>query len=107
MNAEPLDFHAIEKLVDRVTYKPGFELRARQRLSHLPTIRMTAWVQDTRSTIKRNVHIEAEQSVPLMIPNEKEFYHWLLFAFLHNEWERHEAAEWFRVDGQRIFDPHK
>jgi hypothetical protein len=45
--------------------------------------------------------------IPDMILEEGEHFFWVWLRTVINSLERHESDEWFQVDGEPMFDPHK
>ena len=52
------------------------------------------------------IEVRGVYRIPRTYPGEEEsFLDWLM-AVLHG-FERHEMQEWFRLDGELVYDPHK
>jgi hypothetical protein len=94
---------AMQDILDRVTYKPGvkfyLELRGQQiRLGlHTP-------ITDTEpGAFGETLNLDY-QIFPEYIQNETQFLGTL--QELITRWERHESAEWLRLDGVKVWHPH-
>lgn len=98
--------HALNDLVDTVSYKEGF----RFRLQHLDrgqgseglTLIVTVFGKDTYhpDTVRGVNHYFI---VPAASYNEQNWRRWLFDRVL--DIETHEACEWFMIDGERPYSP--
>lgn len=106
-----MDQHApypveLDELVGAVTYRPGWAVALRHmdrgQGSVGLTLLITAQVRDSlgEDTI-RVLHLFI---VPAASYNRASWMRWLLDRFL--DVEQHEACEFFRIDGERVFAPH-
>lgn len=102
--APPAD--ALMDLVRRLGYKPGwrFELENvdRGQGSAGLTLEIFITAPDTND-LTREVHVVHFMIVPAASFNEQSWRRWLFEQILLVE--QHEAAEFFRIDGQQPFAP--
>lgn len=100
---EPLD-----QLVKGWTYKPGWDIT----LHDLPTtsegvggLRLYI-TSDTENSLdpKRRIRVRHEFIVPAATYKRSSWLRWLWDRVL--DVERHEAGEFFRIDGERVYAPH-
>ena len=96
----------LEQLLRRVAYKSGWEFAI--RASAIPGIgiglSVTAQAPDSRHAMQTNRFGRIE-SVPVGIADRPEDFYRFVFQVVLDH-EAHEAAEFFMVDGSRLFDPH-
>jgi len=91
--------HEIEFMLTRIGYKPGWTL-VYERITGY--INVTFRAPDTYDHSK-----DTDINVPVLVPDgltEDAFPEWLLDRIFSIE--RHEAREYFTLDGIHIFDPH-
>lgn len=105
-NAMPT--HRMEELLKTFSYKEHFKFRIIHDFGYgdMGRLSCTMIVPDTEAFPGRRhpIPIIFEQSIP-PIYSEEEFWRFLRDAI--HVMETHEADEWFVVDGQKMFDPHK
>lgn len=106
MSYPPSNPWALSEYLRRVDYKPDYRLSLNTDLGRL-VVRTTLEAQDSRDPRLRRLirHDRPIHEGILYEPQEK----WPRYLFEHVIMgvERHEAAEWFRVDGEMLFDPHR
>lgn len=88
--------------LERVTYKPGWKIKAYQGSFEGIHIVIQAEVIDSyhpESTVPLDIH-----SVLPPMHSLKEFVVWLSWRL--GRIENHEMREWLKEDGVAIFDPH-
>lgn len=118
------DVRFAQDLLARFTYKPGWHFEIRRGTGH-PVLHVAASVIDSRAVnLMGSAHVRecptCREFTGVRIPVEGQFPlpvrlrelrdpEGEFFRFLRNTiWfvERHEADEWFRVDGELRYDPH-
>lgn len=108
--------HALADLVEACEYRPGWTVRLygngydRGQGSKGMTLVITANVEDSvggaYTGVKRGDPIRVGHLfvVPAASYNRDSWQRWLLDRFL--DVEQHEACEFFRIGGERVFAPH-
>ena len=98
----------MERLVSRIAYKPNWRLSA--HLGNQPTpaiiIEAMASVQDSSGSGVR-IEIGKSMTLPPQVLcqfSDLDILRYLFMVIM--EMERHEAEEWFKMDGVRLYDPH-
>lgn len=106
------DYRTLVSWVKEFTYKPGFviELTANPpetvRRDVVGVVSLWTQVIDSRNPSRGKIKVgQAFIIYEYLIDNREHFYRWLLSKFI--EFERHEAREWFKVNGVLFDDPHK
>lgn len=112
-----MKFSDLERMLRRVTYKPGYELALEDDSyrfePHTSTmicatlvVRFTA--VDTYDN-RRHIPLEYRADLPMIAEMaedpEEFFFNWLETQLIGME--AHEAREWFKIDGKIKHDPHK
>lgn len=96
----------LEQLVESLAYKPGFAFELsdldRDQGSEGLTLVIKATVDNSLRDSKLTVHHLF--IVPAASYNRSSWQRWLLDRIL--DVESHEACEFFRIDGERVFAPH-
>lgn len=99
----------IQKVLDRITYKPGvtfiydFELGAHGYERHW--IAITSMVINVDNPTGPKIPLTMQGAIPEMgFDREESFLVW--FQFLLQRLEEHEVHEWFKVDSKCFKDPH-
>jgi hypothetical protein len=95
----------LEAMLARVTYKPGWRLEIRpspaqgvQKALYVVAEIANSWRPEEDGYFGRSAPIPPSL-------DKAAFYRFVFEEVL--EMERHEAREWFRVDGVPPFDPHR
>lgn len=98
MNYDGLDEEPLNKILERFTYKPSWTFTICEgRLF----IRALAPDTDDHTKI---IPINFQTSIPRFRTPDYPWDRWLLDQILNVE--RHEAEEFFKIDGVKVFDPH-
>lgn len=92
----------IADVVSRVTYRPGWRFTVAEPRFEGPRLLIEAQVPNSYKPAE-TVDLRIESPIPFMA-NEGAFVDWLLWRLLRVE--SHECREWFRLDGEAIFNPH-
>jgi hypothetical protein len=105
-------WEAAKKVIDRITYKPGFQITL---LEHDPLFsgglmiqfrRLVPNSEDPSHPIGPQVsHVAISYSMILLDDRFEEALVGLLFHYLR-EMELHELKEWLKLDGKWVDDPH-
>lgn len=95
---DSLQEEPLKKLLQKFTYRPGwtFEVEA-------GTLIVRAIVIDTDDPT-RTTPLSFAQIIPQYVPDDFDWTRWLLRKIM--EIEDHEAREFFKIDGVKVFDPH-
>lgn len=94
----------LARLLQRVTYKPGWSFHIEPL--GIEVILDTADSADPSHRIRVAHHRHmAPGSVHPGAWSDKDWLHWLFEEVI--DIERHEAAEFFKVDGDAVFHPHR
>jgi hypothetical protein len=100
----------VRELLRRFTYKPGWRFKIAGDYEDPPrppgpgAIQVTFQAPDAYHP-KRVVPIISVIAIPDQPEDEDRLARWLFDRIL--DIERHEAGEWFVIDGRRPFDPHR
>lgn len=96
------DRHPIEDILRRVTYRPGWTFRVLEGR----TLLIDARVIDTDDH-SRNILVTFTVGLPdpRLMAATIDWQRWLFEQL--REVEDHERAEFFKVNGQKVYDPHK
>lgn len=105
---EPLTISVIRSIAQRVTYKPN----CRIRIDAMGDERYSTTVAITiESNVLDSVHRKHEVTIIFRdhmdihwFENGDDVIRWIRDCV--HRWERHEADEWFRFDGNLVHDPH-
>jgi hypothetical protein len=98
-----LTLEALQRQLNRISYKPGFGFRLYEhRHGEGVWIAITALLPNSYKPEESTV-ICVRSPVP-PIPTGAYFFEWLSWRV--RRLEAHEVAEWFKVDGQPLHDPH-
>ena len=99
--------NALQKLVDKLKYREGWSFRLswmdRGQGSKGLTLRIQILAVDTYDP-EKEIRVNHLMLVPPAAFNEASWRRWLLDQILLVE--RHEACEFFQIDGQRPYAPH-
>lgn len=99
--------HALAELVADVSYRPGFTFKLidvdRGQGSTGLTLIITAAVIDSLNHDER-LRVAHLFIVPAASYNRRSWQRWLLDRCI--DVETHEACEFFRIDGERVYAPH-
>lgn len=104
------DFHReVDAFIKTITYKPEYRITTRDMMSSdALSVFITCLVRDADGISKDPVRITVQQTLTLTHWEElskkdriKTFYLWILGL------ETHEIREWFKVSGEKVYDPHK
>lgn len=100
--------HELRQLVDEVSYRDGwtFELLDdydRGQFSRGLTLVITARVRDSLAP-SVDIGVRHLFIVPAASYNRASWMRWLLDRLI--DVETHEACEFFRIDGERVYAPH-
>jgi hypothetical protein len=98
--------HELERLVGELTYKPGFEfvLGSLDRGQGSEGLTLTIKATVLNSLANQPIAVRHLFIVPAASYNRQSWQRWLLDRIL--DVETHEACEFFRVDGERVYAPH-
>jgi hypothetical protein len=107
------DYLYLERLLTGITYKPGFTMTVRPPISGdfgIGSVVFSCNVSDSRDPLKIIPVGRVVPVAPSLIEKASQagpeyFYKWLFGQIL--SFERHEAQEWFKINGQVFDDPHK
>lgn len=99
---------ALASLIERLEYRPGWQFNLLVNLdrgqgSEGLTFRAIGQYPDTYNP-ERIIRIQHFFPVPPAAYNETSWRRWIFERLL--EIERHEAAEFFKIDGSRPYAPH-
>ena len=97
-----LSLSEIEHILFRVSYKPGWTIRAMQGTFEGVKVQILAQVVDSYNP-EATVCLDVWSTLP-PIQDEDQFLLWL--AWRLKQIEIHEMQEWFKLDGRAVFDPH-
>jgi hypothetical protein len=97
---------AMQEILDRVTYKPGVKLYLERDRYDVRVLRLGICTPVTDSEPEKYAEtISLSYEIfPKYIENETQFLGTL--QELITRWERHESAEWLRLDGVKVWHPH-
>jgi hypothetical protein len=93
----------INRELDRIAYKPGFTFKAYDDQWEGQKIRIQAEVPDAYNP-DETVTLGIDSFLPPLL-DEWEVRRWLMWRLLRIE--NHEAREFFRLDGNILWDPHR
>lgn len=104
-----MTYAELQMLLIRVTYKPNFKFQA-YRQANVDSIRVSlaAQLPDARDTEGQIVTIHSclDISEPTLLGyTQSQVLEYLCKLIL--DFEKHEADEWFKLDGVQVNDPHK
>lgn len=100
-----MDIHELAKIVETIEYKPGWKFGV-QPFSYCRNeteLIISADLEDTYNPGSKVLVAEKSIFPNFLTPSEVARFIYRCILDL----ERHETEEWFRVDGVRIYDPHK
>lgn len=103
----PIDLAQCRFWLKEITYKPGYELRivdADEKLKGRPALHLVADVIDSCFEDGRRIEVTHRRALPEQLTERDEFVAFVFDAIIGAE--RHEAEEWFRIDNDRLYDPH-
>lgn len=87
----------LRELLRHFTYRPGWEFRV-----HQGRLTITATVVDAYNPTQ-NIPLSFSQMIPLHTPNYFDWTRWLFDQVMNVE--RHEAREFFQINGVPVYDP--
>lgn len=90
--------HPVEELLPRVSYRPGWQFTVADNRLRIRAAVIDAYDHSRETTLGRDI------ALPPACAN-LDWQRWLFDMLL--QIERHEAAEFFTVEGVKVFDPHK
>lgn len=103
-------WHRLQSLCERITYKPGSKITVERgtnsgeivfRVSlHIPVPDAKPPHAMTAITFSKFVSASDVSRMP-----EKWLVEYLFYELI-GKFEQHESAEWFKLDGQHVHDPH-
>lgn len=105
---ESASLNAFAELLSRITYKPNIRLELTDNTLMLagPMLVVSSKVPNAYNPDEM-IGVGFNTQIPeylLAVNDAKQMTKWIFARIM--EWERHEAQEWFKVDG-RVFDnPH-
>lgn len=99
---ELLTTEQIRAHLGRLTYKPGWSFEVRDAAWEGPFVRILVEVEDSYSPGATTI-LGINSFIPAVTSPEA-LEHWLLQRIIRIE--SHEAREFFKRDGQVVFDPH-
>lgn len=88
----------LRALLRMFTYRPDWKFTI-----HEDRLLIRAIVIDTDNH-QRLISLSFETFIPDMVKDDFDWPRWLLHAIM--EVEDHEAREFFKIDGVKVFDPH-
>ena len=105
LQPHPLSFYGMRSLCERITYKAGWNISLyMDETMHRPVLYVVAEVDDAYKLDKK-VKLYIRALVPTyVITTERDFFLWVLQRL--QEAEIHECLEFFKVDGDQLFNPH-
>jgi len=92
----------IARDIKRVTYKPGWTFEVGQHPIEGPTLSIAFAVPNSYRQGEQQVQ-RVNSPIPPLYSREH-VYAWLMWRI--SIVEMHELAEFFKVDGQMVYDPH-
>lgn len=104
------DFAWVASMVSRITYKPGWHIEPHRRpeLGGAAVSFMTMVPDARQELLHAKISLGATFIVPHhILQDHAEDRFWLWIQDRLHYIECHESDEWFRVDGQIRFDPHR
>ena len=110
----------LRALVSKISYKPNFRIEIttiNERGMLTAAVRITAHVVDstkpvvpvpiTGSAEQPMIKIVTETPAPMLLIEDDEQLIVKMIYHMLREFETHECDEWFRFDGEVIYDPHR
>jgi hypothetical protein len=98
MNYDGLDDEPLRNLLRQFTYKPNWTFVIQDDML---IIRLLA--PDT-DNIKNIIPVHNAVTIPRFVVTSFSWHSWLLEQIMCTE--RHEAQEFFKINGVKVFDPH-
>lgn len=100
----------VSRLLSRITYKEGYELKAQLTPYGDVSVWISAWLPDATGAVpgQRAVQIQTGMALAWQFLESLEdaaLVHRIFTLIM--EFERHEAGEWFKLDGVPPYDPHR
>jgi hypothetical protein len=95
---------AMQEILDRVTYKPGVKLYLGHDFQDQLRLCISTPVTDSEPAKYAETITLGYLIYPDYIENETQFLGTLQELIMR--WERHESAEWLRLDGVKVWHPH-
>lgn len=90
-----------------VTYKPDYELRIVERDEKLgePALHIVAHVADSCFEDRRQIEVIHRYAINDLDLTDQAFNEFVFDCVVRSE--RHEAEEWFRINGEQLHEPHR
>lgn len=98
-----LTLHEVQTELARITYKPGWTLKARQSMFEGVVLRIVAEGLINSYRPKETIDIGIDSFLP-PVESVEQLHSWL--AWRLDRIESHESREWLKRDGRVLFDPH-
>lgn len=98
MRLDGLDVEPLRNILRQFTYKPGWTFNIRDDML---AIRLLA--PDT-DNVENIISVNNEVVIPRFVDERFPWDRWLLDQIMNVE--RHEAQEFFKINGVKVFDPH-
>lgn len=95
----------IEQVIKRITYKPNATLKVMSIGTRSVEIQLRQSVPDTYHPGRQTDVFSTVTCRPEMFTDVHDLLAFIRVAMLH-AMEIHESDEWFRFDGELVFDPH-
>ncbi len=107
MATERLDLY--RKWTSDITYKPDWTLRVVGSDPKLaedgPALHLVANVADSCATDGRIIEVVHRRAIPEDEIFDQDSFNAFVFETIISA-EQHETAEWFRINGERVHNPH-
>lgn len=95
---ERVDEAPLKAILKHFTYRPGWRFTIHRGMLYVDALVIDANQQD------RNAPLAFRTALPTMVHDDFPWERWLFDTILGIE--RHEAAEFFQINGTKTFDPH-
>lgn len=101
-----MTYDEIKAILSRCSYKEGYVFTLRYESDYRVRIGLqTPLLPDTSGAFKNGVQITFDLRIDVgLITSEHQLF--VALEELILRWEKHEAYEWFKCDGKRVYDPH-
>jgi hypothetical protein len=98
--------YEVRELLKRFTYKPGWKFEPTTYFSTNPGEMTMAIRYEAEDAFNPGRQIIVGTRKRFVAPVNEQMF-WANMLSMIESVERHEAREWFKVDGQMPFNPHK
>lgn len=93
-----LERERLKVLLEHFTYKPKW------RFSLVREGLLISIIAPNTDNPEQMIEVNLSRGIPSFVHPDFPWEHWLLDQIM--EIERHEAQEFFKIDGIKVFDPH-